>query len=92
MLTLRRTATVAAAALALTLTACATQTTPASQAGEAGESNGVPTLHLAIGGEPDDGFDPTLGWAAMARPCSSPRSCSATPTSTSSWISPRTTR
>ena len=68
MLTLRRTATVAAAALALTLTACATQTTPASQAGEAGESGGVPTLHLAIGGEPDDGFDPTLGWGRYGSP------------------------
>ncbi|WP_246060803.1 ABC transporter substrate-binding protein [Nocardioides dongxiaopingii] len=47
------------------MTACGGDTASPSRTG----ADGVPTeLRLAIGGEPDDGFDPTLGWGRYGSP------------------------
>jgi peptide/nickel transport system substrate-binding protein len=40
----------------------------APEAGAAGAQSRDRTLTLAIGGEPDDGFDPTLGWGRYGSP------------------------
>jgi peptide/nickel transport system substrate-binding protein len=64
----RRTKTAALCAAALiplgSLAACASDPEPGGSS-----STGVPAqLTLALGGEPDDGFDPTLGWGRYGSP------------------------
>lgn len=69
----RRLALVSAAALTL-LGACGEgdarsgDEPAAPEAGAAGAQSRDRTLTLAIGGEPDDGFDPTLGWGRYGSP------------------------
>ena len=61
------------AATALALTACGGSipaSTPDAGPGAAttAEAGSVPTLLIAIGGESDEGFDPTLGWGRYGSP------------------------
>lgn len=62
--------TAAIAALALTLAACGTPDTFGATSGEAAAeaADGPDQLVLAIGGEPEEGFDPTLGWGEYGSP------------------------
>lgn len=58
-----------AVTLALALSACGGGAEDPAAGPAAPDGNGsVPTLHLAIGGESDEGFDPTLGWGRYGSP------------------------
>lgn len=62
-----------AVVLAVALTACGGNlgtpgTNSAPTSADGGEPGAAPELRLAIGGEPEDGFDPTLGWGRYGSP------------------------
>lgn len=59
-----RVAIAAAAILGVALAGCA----PASDDSGAGSGERPDSLTLAIGGEPDDGFDPVMGWGRYGSP------------------------
>ena len=57
------------AILALTLAACGGSASDSAGGSTTSQTtHGPPTLHLAIGGESEEGFDPTLGWGRYGSP------------------------